>query len=290
MIAKTLKSIYRQRQLGNSICYHSVSPRAASFSRTHSVTFQSFKRHVRLVGVVRQFVPATVNDFSVSSGKVALTFDDAYRDILDEALPYLISKKIPATIFINSFTLTGGILWRDKLRLILDANLGGEFCDALPERYNITRDNLYFKSKSPELNSAKVSAHIDSFVRQKGLGFKERLYLSAEELLQLNAEKTITLGNHTRNHYVLSSLSRDEQCYEIEGGHKELKDFGINVSNIFAAPFGGYSTVNKDTLDILEATGYRGLLLTNANEKVNLQKLARPTSIVVANRYLPSNS
>lgn len=284
------KVIVKQWQAGNSICFHSVSPHAADLRHTHSVTFQSLKEHIVKVGMIREFIPATTDRFIVANSKVAITFDDAYRDILDEAIPYLISKKIPATIFINSSTLAGGILWRDKLRLILDANLGKEFCTALPEGYDIRPDDLYFKSKSPELNSAKVSAYIDSFVRQKGLGLKERLYLNARELSQLNGEESITLGNHTRNHYVLSSLSVEEQLEEIVGGLRDLEEYGLDVSNIFAAPFGGYSTINKSSLNILEDTGYKGLLLTNGNEKINLQKVDKPSKLIVANRYLPSNS
>ncbi len=288
-LARLIKSIIKQRYYGNSICYHSVSPNAAELIHTHSVTFKSFKRHINLVSTARQFVPAVASEFDVVDNKVALTFDDAYLDILDEAIPYLIDKKIPATIFINSSTLSGSILWRDKLRLILNANLADEFCQTLPAEFSITPHNLYFNSKSPAVNSAVMSGFIDAFITKKGLGVARRLYMNAEELRQLDIEETITLGNHTRNHFVLSSLSQQQQQEEIIGGHRDLEQCGLNVSNIFAAPFGGYSTIDSHTLDILEGEGYSGLLLTNGSEKVKLSKLGRPTKLMVANRYLPSN-
>ncbi len=50
------------------------------------------------------------------TGKVAITFDDAYQSVFEEAVPVIQSLGVPCTIFINGISLTGKPFWRDKIR------------------------------------------------------------------------------------------------------------------------------------------------------------------------------
>ena len=66
----------------------------------------------------------------------------------------------------------------------------------------------------------------------------------------------VSYGNHTYNHYVLSSLTEQEQYYEINHNMKLLKKLNINLSKVFAFPFGGMNDYNKLTLNIFLITSH----------------------------------
>jgi len=271
---------------------HKIGDGSCFKHKIHSISFRAFKRLVQRVNRATRILPLEAFMEKTAQGKTGITtitFDDAYQGILDEAIPYLIQKQIPATVFVNSSTLHGGILWRDKLRLIYDAGLIKELVNGFSSEYGFTVENFYLKSKQPQYNSATVEEALTAFIEQKGLGEKERIYMNTEELKTLNAERFINLGNHSRHHYLLSSLTKEQQHEEIVGGHVDLQKAGLNVSNTFAAPFGGYHTINADTIEVLEQGGYEGLLLTNGQQQVDWHKMPQATKLFVANRLLPKN-
>ena len=82
--------------------------------------------------------------------------------------------------------------------------------------------------------------------------------------------KLITYGNHTYNHYVLSSLSYDEQKEEIQKNKKLLDSLNLNLSKVFAIPFGGNADYNLDTLKVLRDLNISNVLLCNNKLNTNL--------------------
>ena len=113
------------------------------------------------------------------------------------------------------------------------------------------------------------------------------LYAKIETLQNFSKSHLVAIGNHTANHYLLSSLKKDEQKKEIINGKIFLDRHGIKNELVFAAPFGGYKSINKLTLDILEEHDYKGLFLTNGISRVDKSKLPRPTPLAISNRFLP---
>ena len=67
------------------------------------------------------------------TGKVAITFDDAYQSVFTEAFPVIKSLNVPCSIFINGTTLSGKMFWRDKIRIIINNSLIEHFLDLQPE-------------------------------------------------------------------------------------------------------------------------------------------------------------
>jgi hypothetical protein len=50
----------------------------------------------------------------------AITFDDGYRDVYEQAFPLLIRKGVPATVFVaTNYVGTAGVLPHDRLYLLL---------------------------------------------------------------------------------------------------------------------------------------------------------------------------
>ncbi len=84
----------------------------------------------------------------------------------------------------------------------------------------------------------------------------------------------VSYGNHTARHYVLGSLSREQQECEISAVRRRLSGIpGIRVSEVFAAPFGEERHLNYETFEALRDLGYRYLLLNRGG--VNRRLCAR---------------
>jgi peptidoglycan/xylan/chitin deacetylase (PgdA/CDA1 family) len=80
------------------LCYHALSPR---WTADLSVTPSAFEAQLRSV-LGRGYRPTTFTDAALQPGsrKLAVTFDDAFRSVLDLAVPLLRQLGIPATVFV----------------------------------------------------------------------------------------------------------------------------------------------------------------------------------------------
>ena len=209
-------------------------------------------------------------------GSFAITFDDGYYTIFKEALPILKSLKMPFTIFLNS-KIKSNLFWRDGIRYIIANNLVDKFIESNKNFCNnnkITTSNFYKSSKSRDVNSANISNLINLFLNKELPMQNENHFLIKKADLndKFFNSPLITVGNHTDNHYVLSSLQKHEQLHEIANCKKFLeKNFKKEkISKVFSIPFGGYQTFNNDTIEVLEELGYKGML--TSCYRLNLQK------------------
>jgi len=198
-------------------------------------------------------------------GAAAITFDDAYSNVLSEALPILERFEVPATVFVNGATLKGKVLWRDKIRAIINSGLSAKFYEFCLESGVDLGDgsevSVYRQSKSPFIKSTIIEKLCDSFLSaQQSSSSLGNYCVSASG--SLVAHPLLSYGNHTENHYVLSSLSYDEQVAEIQRTHDVLEDTGLTLSRVLSIPFGGSADFNAQTLKIANEFGYHGVLLS----------------------------
>lgn len=199
-------------------------------------------------------------------GEVAITFDDAYLSVFTQALPVLSELKIPTTIFVNGASLVGKALWRDKVRYLINNNLVEQFIgsalDLDPKVKVALNANFYKNSKDPTIcNSMELDQALDQFFQTKPLDSAPLTYCATLELLEQTSD-LIQFGNHTMNHYVLSSLSEKQQRYEIAENQTLLSKLSRPISQIFSLPFGGQADLNPATILILKELGFRGILFS----------------------------
>ena len=86
----------------------------------------------------------------------------------------------------------------------------------------------------------------------------ERLGLSRDELLNLDAEPLCTIGAHTITHPKLENLSAQEQRVEIKPSKQELESLLGHSVDHFSYPHGSY---NEDTIAIVKECGFRTALM-----------------------------
>ena len=100
---------------------------------------------------------------------------------------------------------------------------------------------------------------------------------------QLIKHTLVSYGNHSHNHYVLSSLSYKEQYNEISKAKMILDKIDVNKSNLFSLPFGGSDDYNEDTVDIVNKLGYSGMLMSR--NRVNYY--TNSEDIALLERFMP---
>lgn len=216
-------------------------------------TLKTMKKYFKFV-FIDEYI--TIRD---KSKLAVITIDDGYKNVIDEALQVFEYHNIPITIFINSSTFEGKILWRDNIRHIIDNHLEKEFI-SYSELGNIK--NFYRDTKSPNINSAIVDKKLDLFFEQNNIKIEQNLCFDSKKYLIKHP--LIMYGNHTHSHYVLSSLSKNEQYNEISKTKLFLQKQDINLSNVFSIPFGGIDTYNQDTVEIVKDLGYNSMLLSRS--------------------------
>ena len=104
-------------------------------------------------------------------------------------------------------------------------------------------------------------------------------FIEEEGLLEYS-HGLISYGNHSKNHYVMSSLSEDEQYEEIISFDKYYHKKNFKRSNVFSLPFGGDKDLNSSTVNILLDEGYDAIFMSREdcvenNLYKNLQILDR---------------
>lgn len=246
------------------LLYHSVG-NSKNFKETtiDHISLDVLKKHLLEAQKYWKFV--SIDEYVRADDRkslAAVTIDDGYKNVLDEALPLFEELNIPITIFINSSTLRGEIFWRDKVRYLIDNNLENDFIKAS----NIFTENntltFYQDTKKPVYNSKLIEKEIDVFLKKKNIDIEHSLNLCFDSNKYLIKHDLVYYGNHTDKHYLLSSLTKDEQFKEINTTKELLETLDVNVSNIFSIPFGGLGTYNEDTISILKDLKYNWILLS----------------------------
>ena len=218
-------------------------------------------------------------------GKVAITFDDAYQSVFEEALPILESLKVPSTIFINGASLDRRVFWRDKIRFLINSRLVDDFLKSnhyYLKSYSMTSQNFYKITKQSSVNSQILDNLLDNYLERRGVSL-DNFCINSREYIKKSP--LVMYGNHTYNHYLLSSLNREQQELEIGKNHQLLKTLDVKLSKVFSIPFGGDKDFNKTTVQLLKKYNYIGFLYSK--NALNLKKNQnRDKSLISKERYM----
>jgi peptidoglycan/xylan/chitin deacetylase (PgdA/CDA1 family) len=189
-------------------------------------------------------------------GTVAITFDDAYRDVLVNAKPVLEALGIPATVFVVSGELGNERgFWWDRLA---GAIVSGDPPEELPGFSFCSEEDLRRIQKKwrkggrralrlalwtviqPLRGEAREAAVAEVAASFGSSGVGDAPVMTVDEIDQLIAGGLITIGAHTVTHPTLPSLSAQEQRDEIRISREALERlFGAPINRL-AYPFGDY--------------------------------------------------
>lgn len=206
-----------------------------------------------------------------TGSKLAVTFDDGYRDNLEVALPILERHGVPATFFIISDALGRtrefwwdalgrAVLESDALPTTLEITLGGRdrhftidddsATTKAATRWNADREDprtgrecLYMDlwNAIVVLAPAEQDAAVAAILLWAGMplaGPESRRPATREQIASLAGHPLVRIGNHTRHHPSLPDHDMERQEDEIGGCQRALADLVGEPIDRMSYPFG----------------------------------------------------
>ncbi len=290
----------RTKNLSVVLLYHAVgesTDNPLTSGNIHDIPPRMFHDQLSLL---KQFFTVISLDEMVSrlkqnqstTGLAAITFDDGYLSVINQARPILEDLKIPATCFLITKLFESELFWRDKVRWVIQQNLVALFLDfAIKQNVafkKIRSDHFYYDSKDPKrMNSKLMDAALDAFITIQ----KETYEFSNEKIycdpltIQSHKSDYLNFGNHSHSHYILSSLTPDEQANELETSTNALKQLNQPISKVFSIPFGGPEHYNTDTLKLFKEFGYECYALSNGQR---VRSANTHHGLISLNRMMPT--
>lgn len=215
--------------------------------------------HTEVVDLADAVRTGGVYERRVKPLKVALTFDDGYRDNFEHALPELLKRSLPATVFLVSGFLDDPDFypWWDGLAFVLnilehaDEEIRNDILRQL-QRYAIISGDFTRPFGSRAINAAvnQVRKMPETARRELIAGLMDTVALlkQARPRIMMNWEEVramtaagIRVGAHTATHPNLNDISRLDIAYELELCRDRIQRETSQRVTVFAYPGGNFS-------------------------------------------------
>ena len=199
---------------------------------------------------------------------VAVTFDDGCDHFAANAVPDLMKKEIPATVFVTT-GYSGQPFWWDEISHLLRPRGGA--IDRLVIEFGATGGSSVFENLADEKSAGEAVRQIcerllfvDPALRsaviakiREDTGSTDLIAgtpraMTREQLGELGANPAVEIGAHTVTHPMLARLDVADQRREVQDSKSELERFGNEVTG-FSYPNGSWSS---RTCDLVEEAGF----------------------------------
>jgi peptidoglycan/xylan/chitin deacetylase (PgdA/CDA1 family) len=201
------------------------------------------------------------------------TFDDGYRDNLVHAYPIFKRYNLPFAIYVpGAFPDGDGDLWWLTLQSVIDKGdrlklkMGGEvreFDCATPVAKDSAFEEIYWWLRTISENEARAIVH--ELCQSARIDWREpgrTLPMTWEEIRNLAADKLVTIGSHTRQHFALAKLTESEARQEIELGTDRItRELGKRPEHL-SYPYGSADAAGAREFRIAKELGYKTAVTT----------------------------
>jgi peptidoglycan/xylan/chitin deacetylase (PgdA/CDA1 family) len=192
----------------------------------------------------------------------AITIDDGYSDFHEIAWPLLCRRNMPATIFsVTDFVDGNRWIWTDKIPFLLSRTredriainvaglriAGALDGDAsrrqLASRLNTLLKHLPDESKDPLIDQIAAQCSVRLPVTPP----VESGSCTWEQLREMESAG-VEVGSHTVTHPLLTRVTADRLCRELEQSRRRLEDMLGHTVTLFCYPNGAYNRVVRDAV------------------------------------------
>ena len=261
--------------------YHRVVSDFRTASQTEMpsmlISQAMFERHVEAIGKNFRFVSLDEIGEHVASGEpfdhpvAAITFDDGYRDVYENAFPFLRRLGIPAAMFVVT-DLIGGPLWQthDKLYYLIEKAFNAwddprrRLYELMTElriptgqlfrRGSLTSSMEAVSALLPALPQADVLRLMNCLETRIGPETSEIPLSVTWPMIHELRQGGMTIGSHTRSHVCLPLETPAHVKEELEGSKRVLEAALGETVDHFAYPGGQF---NAEVVRALHEAGYK---------------------------------
>jgi peptidoglycan/xylan/chitin deacetylase (PgdA/CDA1 family) len=207
---------------------------------------------------------------SLPARAVAITFDDGYANNCEVAMPLLAARQLPATVFVASGFLNGGIMFNDLI--IESMRAAPAELDLEPiglGRFTLSDDEARRSAATDVIRALKYLAPDDRYAKTQevsrlaGATPPRDLMMNDDQVGRLHSAG-IEIGAHTVTHPILTRIDRATARKEMLECKRRLADLTSGDVTSFAYPNGAPSRdYNHDHVGLAKECGFE-LALTTA--------------------------
>jgi peptidoglycan/xylan/chitin deacetylase (PgdA/CDA1 family) len=174
-----------------------------------------------------------------------VTFDDGYSDNVTVALPILRRRGVPATFFLATSFIDGGIMWNDSVIETLRRAQGDTLdarCIGL-DTLSISTIGLRRQAIERALAALKYlplgerQRRVEDLAAETSCSLPSDLMMTAEQVRHLRVSD-MEIGAHTVTHPILAQLDPERAGSEIRDSKRRLEEITGNPVTLFAYPNG----------------------------------------------------
>lgn len=195
------------------------------------------------------------------------TFDDAYRDNKDYALPVLEAQQVPFTVYVPEHFADGtGQLWWVELELAISA------CQwiAVPELFpherlqcatasekNCTFQRIYWRLR--HMDEVQARALVRKLCWRAGVDVTRlcaELIMSWAELRELGKSPLASFGAHTIGHFALAKLHPAKALHEMSASKARVEAELQRPCRHFCYPYGDAKSAGPRDFELADKAGF----------------------------------
>lgn len=279
-ILDILRFVNRRKAL--ILLYHGVSENfikgPVRNSKNLHIDAATFRRHIRYLKK-KKYNIISVDDLGdiIAAGKeipiytVAITFDDGYRNVFDNAYPILQEYGISWSMFLTSgLMFDDGWLWLDKLEYMV-ATTKTEKVDILGQGYSLKSDRLkskffnFITNRLKNVDEESMSRIMEELILKLEVNVPqhppgEYRLMNYEQVRQMARDKSVSFGAHTSRHTILILEKAEKAKRIILESKKQISEQLGQEIRLFSYPNGSY---NSQIKEMVREAGFKCALTTN---------------------------
>jgi peptidoglycan/xylan/chitin deacetylase (PgdA/CDA1 family) len=223
-----------------------------------------FKRNYDIIGV---------NDLLSSKlprNPLLITFDDAYRSVLDFGGPILRAANAPAIFFLNPATVISNCVPIDNALSFAVAQLGIDRVLRLLElppggisSMRALSAKIIATLKLSDVSTIKHRIFAEFDATEAEICRSYKLFLSLPDVTSLG-KYGIDIGNHSMHHLLFRGLADPELDVEIAESRELLERISGRSVNCLSIPYGSEIDATKSVLAVARSSGHQAIFLVHA--------------------------